>query len=237
MAVAHCCAGAGMAPDDGRTQRQVCRLEIPKTLQDKAFAGCVYCSNRRSGHPKHPDGQPQEAVCSGDRWSRRRAACRCPAGTGAETPPARMRRFRRGAAPTPRLECAQDALGGRMERERPEYLQPIPRTRWEFPWLGLWALLLLGMAGAGIWLHLRTGDAWNARFQGSPTTSGPIRDDQTTQPEPVVDQTAMLAEVRARRAQAEREIQRKRADLRCIDGVAFRRIPGGWENVPGETCP
>lgn len=128
-------------------------------------------------------------------------------------------------------------MGGRMERERPEYLQPIPRTRWEFPWLGLWAVLLLGMAGAGIWLHLRTGSAWNVRFQAPDTPSESAIDGQAPQPEPVADRQAMLAEVRARREQAEREIRRKRADVRCIDGVAFRRIPGGWENVPGETCP
>lgn len=122
-----------------------------------------------------------------------------------------------------------------MERERPEYLQPIPRSRWEFPWLGLWAVLLLGMAGAGIWLHLRTGDAWNARFQADaaprPSTSA-----EAAQPEPVADRKALLAEIRARREQAEREVKQRREEIRCIGGVAFRRIPGGWENIPGETC-
>ncbi len=151
-----------------------------------------------------------------------------------------MRRFRRGAAPTPRLECAQDTLGGRMERERPEYLQPIPRSRWEFPWLGMWAVLLLGMAGAGIWLHVRTGDAWNARFQSEPMPAQSISTDPATQREPVTDRKAALAEIRARREQAEREAQQearqRRAEIRCISGVAFRRIPGGWENIPGETC-
>lgn len=124
-----------------------------------------------------------------------------------------------------------------MERERPDYLQPIPRSRWEFPWLGLWAVLLLGMAGAGIWLHVRTGDAWNARFQAEPMPARSTSADPAPHREPVTDRKAALAEIRARREQAERELQRKRADVRCIDGVAFRRIPGGWENVPGETCP
>ncbi|MBA0378300.1 hypothetical protein D7U93_08745 [Stenotrophomonas maltophilia] len=124
-----------------------------------------------------------------------------------------------------------------MERERPDYLQPIPRSRWEFPWLGLWAVLLLGMAGAGIWLHLRTGDAWNARFQAEPEPAQSTSVDVTSQPEPMADRKAVLAEIRARREQAEREIQQRRAETRCIGGVAFRRIPGGWENIPGETCP
>jgi hypothetical protein len=123
-----------------------------------------------------------------------------------------------------------------MERERPDYLQPIPRSRWEFPWLGLWAVLLLGMAGAGIWLHLRTGDAWNARFQANAAPS-PSTSAEAAQPEPVADQKALLADIRARREQAEREIKKRREELRCIGGVAFRRIPGGWENIPGETCP
>lgn len=124
-----------------------------------------------------------------------------------------------------------------MERERPEYLQPIPRSRWEFPWLGLWAVLLLGMAGAGIWLHLRTGDAWNARFQAAPVPVQSTSADPTPQPAPVTDRKAALAEIRARREQAEREVKQRREEIRCIGGVAFRRIPGGWENIPGETCP
>lgn len=131
-------------------------------------------------------------------------------------------------------------LGGHMERERPEYLQPIPRSRWEFPWLGLWAVLLLGMAGAGIWLHLKTGDAWNARFKAKPAPAQSTNDDLAPEPEPMHDRKAALAEIRARREQAEREAQQearqRRAEIRCISGVAFRRIPGGWENIPGETC-
>ncbi|CAM0118336.1 hypothetical protein SMG44B_10053 [Stenotrophomonas maltophilia] len=46
-----------------------------------------------------------------------------------------------------------------------------------------------------------------------------------------------MAEIRARREQAEREVKQRREEIRCIGGVAFRRIPGGWENIPGETCP
>ncbi|MBH1583407.1 hypothetical protein [Stenotrophomonas sepilia] len=130
-----------------------------------------------------------------------------------------------------------------MERERPEYLQPIPRARWEFPWLGLWAVLLLGMAGAGIWLHLKTGDAWNARFARHTEATPPVMPSNAAIPPPGMigeaEKQAKIAEIRLRRAAAERdaEAKRQREELRCISGVAFRRIPGGWENVPGETCP
>ncbi len=142
-----------------------------------------------------------------------------------------------------------------MERERPEYLQPIPRSRWEFPWLGLWAVLLLGMTVAGIWLHLKTGDAWNARFKApaaSPVTTKPAEPAAATRDS---DREALLAQIRVRREQAEKEArlaemkahqaaaakwieaEQRNKELRCVGGVVFRRIPGGWENVPGETCP
>lgn len=45
--------------------------------------------------------QRKQRSAGGDGWSRRRAARGSPAGTEAETQPARVRRFRRGAAPTP----------------------------------------------------------------------------------------------------------------------------------------
>ncbi|EEL31458.1 hypothetical protein bcere0019_53680 [Bacillus cereus Rock3-28] len=100
MAVAHRRAGAGMASDDGELQRD---RKAPETL--------VLQRCERGGPFRCPGTAPEEAVIRGDGWARRRAANSSPASTGAETPPARVRRFRRGAAPTPRLQCAQDALG------------------------------------------------------------------------------------------------------------------------------
>ena len=103
--------------------------------------------------------------------------------------------------------------------------------------MALWAVLLLGMAGAGIWLHLKTGSAWDARFKAAPARIAPTSVDRDPQPEPIADQKVVLAEVRARREQAEREAQQRRSETRCIGGITFRRIPGGWENVPGQPCP
>lgn len=134
-------------------------------------------------------------------------------------------------------------MGGRMERERPGYLQPIPRRRWEFPWLGMWAVILLGMAGAGVWLHLRTGHAWAARFtQSSEATRQSVPNTATAPSSDVIDEAAKrakIAEIRLRREAVERQdaAKQQREGLRCISGVAFRRIPGGWENVPGQPCP
>ncbi len=132
-----------------------------------------------------------------------------------------------------------------MERERPEYLPPIEPRRWSFPWLALWAALLLGMAGAGISLHLRTNAAWIERFQNHKAASADASQ-PTAQQAPAqesapeltpAEKEAYIAHIRMRRERAEREAKRQSEELRCIGGVAFRRIPGGWENVPGATCP
>lgn len=125
-----------------------------------------------------------------------------------------------------------------MERERPEYLPPIPRSRWEFPWLGILAVLLLTLAGAGVWLHLKTSDAWNQRFvTGNSADTLPKQVAPEAKPQQVATQEQMqLLERRVRHARAEARM-REQEDLRCINGILFRRIPGGWENLPGQTCP
>jgi hypothetical protein len=123
-----------------------------------------------------------------------------------------------------------------MERERPEYLEPIPRSRWEFPWLGMWAVLLIGAACAGVWLHVKTGEAWTSRFRNQPTSQAPAPAERITPPDVQANRQVMIDEIRARREEAERQARRARSDHRCIGGVVLRRIPGGWENVPGETC-
>lgn len=123
-----------------------------------------------------------------------------------------------------------------MERERPEYLEPIPRTRWEFPWMALWALLLAAMAASGIWLDISNGEAWNQRFAREPEP--PAENAQRNiSPQGSAERTVALAKIRAARERAETEARRGDASIRCIDGTAFRRIEGGWENIPGHPCP
>jgi len=128
-----------------------------------------------------------------------------------------------------------------MERERPEYLPPIERRRWEFPWLAILAVALLAVMGTGVHMLMETNAAWQGRFKAArPTTAAPVV------AEPITDdagRSAKLAEIRLKRAQAEAAAKlgesAKRAeqtDLKCINGVLFRRIPGGWENLPGEDC-
>ncbi|WP_132862267.1 hypothetical protein [Stenotrophomonas sp. ATCM1_4] len=126
-----------------------------------------------------------------------------------------------------------------MERERPEYLPPIKPRRWSFPWLTLIGLTVLILAAFGVKQHLDTQSAWNTRFATKPTVKPAARDVTTNLDElrATAQREAKLAEIRLRRVAAEREaINKEREEWRCIDGTPFRKIPGGWENVPGERC-
>ena len=123
-----------------------------------------------------------------------------------------------------------------MERERPEYLPAIRNSRWEFPWLLVIGIVLLGMMAGGVHMLIRTNAAWAERFQ---TAKEPPRT-----VDPNAARNAYLAEIRLRREAAETEAKSahaaepgvKSAEMRCIGGTLFRRIPGGWENVPNRQC-
>lgn len=128
-----------------------------------------------------------------------------------------------------------------MERERPEYLPPIERRRWEFPWLAVLAIALLALLVGGAHMLTKTHAAWNERFRATDTATA----DPAPQTQVLADaeREAMLAEIRLKRAAAEAEAksaeQRRRLEtpeLRCINGMLFRRIPGGWENITGQSC-
>ena len=116
-----------------------------------------------------------------------------------------------------------------MERERPEYLPPIQRSRWNFPWLITGFLTLLSLGTIGVLMLGRTNSAWNQRFldAGQPAESQrtelPVRDEAEARPS-----AADLAEIRARREQAEATVRRQSDGMRCINGMMFRRIDGGW---------
>jgi hypothetical protein len=128
-----------------------------------------------------------------------------------------------------------------MERERPEYLQPIERRRLEFPWLAVIAVALIALMAGGVHMLTKTNAAWNERFKTTHETVA----EPASEGQPMLDaeRKAKLAEIRRKRAQAEIEAKSAGRDkgaekqqLRCIDGTLFRRIPGGWENLPGESC-
>lgn len=118
-----------------------------------------------------------------------------------------------------------------MERKRPEYLPPIEPRRWSFPWLLVIGVAIMVLAGYGVKQHLATQTAWEARFNSpkvTPMSAPPIviqADDHAEQ----------IRRIRQRREAAEAYLK-ERATWRCIDGTPFRKIPGGWENVPGQRC-
>lgn len=125
-----------------------------------------------------------------------------------------------------------------MERERPEYLPPIQPQRWSFPWMLAIGLTILVLAGFGIKQHLETQAAWHARF-ASPKTPAPAPAQSPSQAEIEAmrsEQIQRIHEIREQAEQALQEREKERRTWRCINGMPFRQIPGGWENVPGERC-
>jgi hypothetical protein len=133
-----------------------------------------------------------------------------------------------------------------MERERPEYLQPIEQRRWEFPWLAVIAAALIALMAGGVHMLSKTHAAWNQRFSTAATPSESDRTEAKREAElaeiklrqTVAARDADLEKIRQRRARAERDSKAAQEDdqYRCIQGTLFRRIPGGWENLPGQSC-
>lgn len=128
--------------------------------------------------------------------------------------------------------------GGFMERERPEYLPPIEKPRWSFPWLTVIGVSVLALAVFGIKQHLATQAAWNQRFaQPRPSIA---KDVIIADARRNAELEAREAEIRLRRhvemQRAREQYEQDRKTWRCINNVPFRQIPGGWENVPGESC-
>jgi len=123
-----------------------------------------------------------------------------------------------------------------MERERPDYLPAIRPSRWEFPWLLVLGIVLLGLLAGGAHMLIRTNAAWAARFQT------PQERPRTIAPNAARD--AHIAELRLRRAAAEQEAKAAARttgndaspEMKCVGGTLFHRIPGGWENVPNRGC-
>uniref|UniRef100_UPI001C30C943 hypothetical protein n=1 Tax=Stenotrophomonas sp. GbtcB23 TaxID=2824768 RepID=UPI001C30C943 len=119
-----------------------------------------------------------------------------------------------------------------MERDRPDYLPAIRRSRWEFPWLLVLGIVLLGLLAGGAHMLIRTNAAWAARFQT------PQERPRTIDPNAARD--AHIAEIRLQRVAAEQKAKAAGlapetpapSELKCVSGTLFRRIPGGWENVP-----
>lgn len=131
-----------------------------------------------------------------------------------------------------------------MDRERPPYLDEVPRDR-----RGNWTMYLLAaallVALIGGWqIYARTVAAWSDRFENpQPTRNQKLnaerrRQAQAEEAQRQIALERIRAQSEAARAEARlRRIQQLQSgELRCINGTLFRKLPGGWENVPGERC-
>ncbi|KAI1699428.1 hypothetical protein Ddc_18584 [Ditylenchus destructor] len=124
-----------------------------------------------------------------------------------------------------------------MERERPEYLPPIESRRWHFPWLITGLLTVVSLATIGVLTLGRTNSAWSERFEGlrraaetvETPAATPAHSHGSATPKRELKAASRVTTARVRPEQLG-------PNMRCINGMLFRRIEGGWENVPGSRC-
>lgn len=114
-----------------------------------------------------------------------------------------------------------------MNPEKPKYVADLPRE-WPGHYIIIAIALVLAIAIYGaLKIYAGTVDGWDKRFN---------RPAQRTSP--VSRSSAELPQDRLRELEDARSQQMQPKIDRCIDGVAFRRLPdGGWENLPGVPCP
>lgn len=130
-----------------------------------------------------------------------------------------------------------DVIGGRMERERPEYLPPIERKRWNFPWLITGFLTLVSLTTVGVLTLGRTNSAWSERFEGVRRSIEAAEQPSTARTElPTANSPVPSALPERQHAQPSQNAQ----NLRCINGMFFRRIEWGLgepSGLPVWRCP
>ena len=128
-----------------------------------------------------------------------------------------------------------------MERELPPYRAAV--TKLARP--SIWPTLIVGVVlaaviGGGVYLLGQTRAKWEANRAGKAERAAAFeRQWQQQQDEEAVRRARAGAELEELRREAIRN--RDKPDdlpepLRCINGQLFRRIPGGWENLPDTTC-
>lgn len=120
-------------------------------------------------------------------------------------------------------------------REQPEYLAKLPKDRHGlYIMLAVVAVLILTLVGA--WkLYIGTVAGWQKRFEQKPERPQQMIIGHRVATPP---SDADLAEFKLRQlAEARARAHAGASYDRCIDGIAFRKLPdGGWENIPKTTC-
>lgn len=120
--------------------------------------------------------------------------------------------------------------------ERLQQPRPERRERTGIVQVVLIAIVLLAALYGGLRLLGGTRASWEARKQERAQHAAEIREAAARARR---DETQVLrAAEEQRRHDYERDISEglKSGRFKCVSGVLFRRIPNGWENVPGERC-
>lgn len=138
-----------------------------------------------------------------------------------------------------------------MERERPPYRAAVTKPARPAIWpILIVSAVLLAVIGSGFALLGQTRTKWERNRAEKTNKIAEFERQWKAQTFPAL--SAQEAQQRRREATLDLEWERRhRADeasqdqaardltngkLRCINGQLFRRLPDGWENIPGERC-
>lgn len=128
-----------------------------------------------------------------------------------------------------------------MERELPPYRQTFKQA----PRASSWPAILIGafmlaIIAGGVHLLGETRQRWESNKAAQASKSAEFerqwKAQQFPPTTPAPDRTYELARLRQLREDAEQRRLEQQGLRKCINGVVFRRIPNGWENVPHARC-
>ncbi|WP_155393913.1 hypothetical protein [Xanthomonas albilineans] len=131
--------------------------------------------------------------------------------------------------------------------KRPEYLHAPKREGY-----GIWLTLIVGaclaaaLAG-GAKIYVETVADWqHARDdKAARTTAQQDAGNAALSAQQFEYRERLIAKIRAERTKLDQAKSAENArirkwlsdgEIRCINGMTFRRINGGWENLPGSSC-
>ncbi|XQA60996.1 hypothetical protein ACM9XD_16540 [Xanthomonas sacchari] len=137
------------------------------------------------------------------------------------------------------MESTQEEQQAEEARERPEYLPHTKREGSGLGWTLAVGICLAAAIAGGAAIYVRTVADWHRAKEEKATriTAQRAAGNEALAIQQKKYRQLRIAEMRAQREQVQQERQALERDgLRCINGTIFRRIDGGWENLPGRSC-
>lgn len=131
-----------------------------------------------------------------------------------------------------------------MERELPPYRAAVtkPARASIWPTIAITAVLL-AVAGCGVYLIGQTHARWEKNRADKAARIAEFERQWKAQQSPSKTAPYVVSDPAWEHDQREMEnlfLQRERdlrsGKLRCINHQVFRRLPNGWEHLPGDTC-